>query len=204
MVYSIEQPDFVRDLLQLFQQHTLALMRCALEAGIEAIFVPWYFASLSAGWSPAFYHDFILPLVQEEVALVHGMGGLYHYYDDGRMSHILPWLADAGVDLVSTVAPPPMGDVDLARAKASVGDRLCLNGNIDLLHVIRNGTVALIQESVRQAILDAAPGGGFILGTSDSIRESPLANVRAYFEAARRYGNYAHLGRRSPDAVSGG
>lgn len=195
MVYSIEQPDFVRDLLQLFQQHTLALMRCALEAGIETVFVPWYFASMSAGWSPGFYHDCILPLVQEEVALVHGMGGLYHYYDDGRMSRILPWLADAGVDLVSTLAPPPMGDVDLAGAKAGVGDRLCLNGNIDLLHVIKNGTATLVQESVRQAILDAAPAGGFILGTSDSIREAPLANVSAYFGAARRYGNYAHLGR---------
>jgi hypothetical protein len=34
--------------------------------------------------------------------------------------------------------------------------------------------------------------GGFILGTSDSIRDgTPLENVRAYFNAARRYGQVA-------------
>jgi uroporphyrinogen-III decarboxylase len=195
MVDSIERPEFVRDLLALFQQHTLAHMRATLRAGIRAIFVPWYFASLSAGWSPAFYQRFILPLVKEQVALVHELGGLYHYYDDGKMMRILPQLAEAGVDLVSTLAPPPMGDVDLAEAKAEVGHRLCLNGNIDLLNVIKNGTPRLIRDKVRQAILDAAPGGGFILGSSDSIREAPLENVHAYFEAARRYGDYAHLGR---------
>jgi len=33
------------------------------------------------------------------------------------------------------------------------------------------------------------PGGGFILGSSDSFREdTPEENVRAYFRAARRYG----------------
>ena len=35
----------------------------------------------------------------------------------------------------------------------------------------------------------AAPGSGFIFGTSDSIREgTPRENVRTYFEAARKYG----------------
>jgi uroporphyrinogen decarboxylase len=76
-----------------------------------------------------------------------------------------------------------------------VGDRICLNGNIDLIYVIKMGTPEQIREAVRQAILDAAPGGGFILGTSDSIRDTEPENVRAYFQAARDYGDYRHLGR---------
>ena len=194
MVACYDTPQFVHDLLRLFQDHTLAQTRAALEAGVEAIFTPWYFASLSTGWSPHFFKTFFLPLVAEHVALVHAMGGLYHYYDDGAVARILPWLAEAGVDILSTLPPPPMGDVDLAQAKAQFGDKLCLNGNVDLLHVIKEGTPEFIRRNVRQAILDAAPGGGFILGTSDSIRDACPANVRAFFEAARRYGDYTHVG----------
>jgi uroporphyrinogen decarboxylase len=195
MIASLGQPDFVHNLLEVFHKYTLDQTRCALEAGIQVIFTPWYFASMSVGWSPKFYESFILPLVKEQVELVHDFGGIYHYYDDGKVTPILNWIADAGVDILSTLPPPPMGDVDLAQAKAAVGDRICLNGNIDLLHVIKEGTPELIQEKVRQAILDAAEGGGFILGTSDSIRETSIENVRAYFEAGRRYGNYSRLGK---------
>ena len=195
MVASVQQPDFVRAILALFHQHCLAQTRCALEVGMRAVFAPWYFASLSSGWSPRFYQSFILPLVREHVSLVHQMGGIYHYYDDGRSSAILEWLAGAGVDVMSTLPPPPSGDIDLADAKRRVGDRICLKGNIDIINVIKDGTPDLIAEKVRQAICAAAPGGGFILGTSDSIREAPPANVKAYFAAARRYGDYAHLGQ---------
>lgn len=194
MVATVEQPDFVRDLLKLFHQDTLAQTKCALEAGMKVIFTPWYFASMSVGWSPAFYKTFILPLVKEHVSLVHELGGIYHYYDDGKVTQILNWLAEAGVDILSTLPPPPMGDVQLADAKAEVGDRICLNGNVDIINVIKDGTPEMIRETVREAILDAAPGGGFILGTSDSIRDAPVENVRAYFEAGRRYGDYSHLG----------
>jgi hypothetical protein len=197
MVACFDNSQFVHDLLRLFQSHSLAETRAALEAGVEVVFVPWYFASMSAGWSPHFYEAFFLPLIKEHVSLAHDMGGLYHYYDDGAVSRILPWLADAGVDILSTVPPPPIGDVDLATVKAQYGDKLCFNGNVDLLHVIKDGTPELIHRTVHQLILDAAPGGGFILGTSDSIRDAPRTNVQAFFEAARKYGEYAHLGKDS-------
>jgi hypothetical protein len=48
-----------------------------------------------------------------------------------------------------------------------------------------------VERTVRETIEVAAPGGGFILGTSDSIREgTPTANICAYFETARTYGTY--------------
>jgi hypothetical protein len=54
---------------------------------------------------------------------------------------------------------------------------------------VKEGTPETIAEAVRQAIEIAAPGGGFILGTSDSIRDgTPDENVRAYFAAAHKYG----------------
>ena len=100
---------------------------------------------------------------------------------------ILPWLAEAGADILSTLPPPPAGDVDLRSAKV-----IC--GNIDLISVIANGTPELIQEKVREAISDSAPGDGFILGTSGSIRDAPRENVQVFFQSGRRFGSYTHMG----------
>jgi uroporphyrinogen decarboxylase len=59
------------------------------------------------------------------------------------------------------------------------------------LYVIKMGTPELVARTVREAIEVAAPGGGFILGTSDSIREgTPKENLVAYFETAHQYGTY--------------
>ncbi|MHB0874437.1 MAG: uroporphyrinogen decarboxylase family protein [Anaerolineae bacterium] len=195
MVDAYERPEFVRRLLRLFQDYSLAETRCACEAGVEVIFTPWYFASLSAGWSPRLFHDLFVPLIKEGVDLVHSYGRLYHFYDDGKCTTILPWLKECGIDVISTLAPPPVGDTDLRQAKALIGDTVCLNGNVDLIYVIKMGTPEQIRDAVRQAILDAAPGGGFWLGTSDSIRDTVPENVRAYFQAARDFGDYSHLGR---------
>ena len=46
-------------------------------------------------------------------------------------------------------------------------------------------------EMPRETIGTAGPGSGFILSTSDSIRDgTPLENVQAYFAACRESGQY--------------
>lgn len=191
MTDALEQPDFLRQHLAIFHEHVLQVTRAALEAGVRIIFDTWFFASMSAGWSPGLWREFFLPLIREHIELVHSYGALYHYYDDGKCMAIMRWLRDAGVDIFSTCTPPPVGDFDLARAKAEVGDRICLKGYVDLLYVVKMGTPGLVERTVRDALEIAKPGGGFILGSSDSFRDgTPVENVRAYFEAARRYGSY--------------
>jgi uroporphyrinogen decarboxylase len=165
--------------------------RAALEGGVRIIFGSWFYESLSAGWSPTIWREVFLPWLSRQVEMVHAAGALYHFYDDGRMQTILPMLVEAGVDIAGTCTPPPVGDFDLAAAKRDFGRELCFKGYIDLLYTVKLGTVRIIEEAVEQAMAIAKPGGGFILGSSDSFREgTPLENVRAYFDAARKYGSY--------------
>ncbi len=194
LMYAADRP-FFDAIVALFQEQVLKETRACLEAGVKIIFGTGFSYSLSQGWSPRTYREVFKPLIREHVDLVHSYDALYHFYDDGRMMEILPDLAEAGVDVVSTLTPPPVGDVDLAEAKRVVGDRMCLKGWVDLLYVVQRGTPEEIRETVREAILTAAPGGGFILGSSDSFRDTEVGNVRAYFEAARDYGDYRHLGQ---------
>lgn len=192
MVDCYEKRDFVEKALRLFQKQVLAETKAVLEKGVTGIFAPWFYSSLSAGWSPAIYGDFFAPLLKEHVELVHSYGALYDMYDDGKLMGILDIVKDCGVDVLETLTPPPVGDADLAEIKRRIGDAVCLKGYVDLLYVVKQGTPELIEKTVHDAITVAAPGGGFILGSSDSFRDgTPLENLKAYFGAARKYGRRA-------------
>ena len=190
MDYYLDRPFFDRT-LAFFGEYGLTLLKATLEQGVRFIFDTWYYASLSAGWSPAIFRECFVPLMRQYAGLIHQYDGIYHVYDDGRMMQTLGDYVDAGADVVETLTPPPVGDIDLAEAKRLYGERTCLKGYVDLLYVLKMGTPELVERTVREAIEVAAPGGGFILGTSDSIREgTPMENIVAYFETARRYGQY--------------
>jgi len=188
--YYVHRP-FFEELLALCHRRSLEELGAALEAGAEAVFGSWYFNSLSAGWSPAIFREVFLPQLRDHVALTHRYGALYDYYDDGRLAGTMEMIADAGVDVLETCTPPPVGDFDLEHAKGTIGDRTTLKGYVDLLYVVRQGTPELIDRTVRRAMEAAKRGGGFIIGSSDSFRDgTPPENIRAYFRACLEYGRY--------------
>jgi len=188
MVLYYEDRAFFDEALRFFHQYHLKALHQACHSGAPVIFGSWYNFSLGAGWSPGIYRQAFLPLIRECVQLVHEHGLLYHLYDDGGCAALLADWADAGVDCVSTLPPPPMGDVDLAGAKRGIGDRVCLKGNVDLFNVIMLMKPDRIREAVRHTLQAGARGGRFILSTSDSIRNgTPTGNVRAYMEAGREF-----------------
>ncbi len=191
MVDYYDNRPFFNACLDLFHRRSLEQIKAALEGGAECIFGTWYFASLSAGWSPAIFAEVFVPLIREHVELTHKYGAIYDYYDDGRLAASMDMIAATGVDVLETCTPPPTGDFDLALAKRTIGKRTTLKGYIDLLHVVKDGTPASIDAAVRAAMEIGKPGGGFIIGSSDSFREgTPKENLEAYFAAGKKYGGY--------------
>jgi uroporphyrinogen-III decarboxylase len=87
-----------------------------------------------------------------------------------------------------------MGDITLAEAKRRVGGRICLAGNIqigDVMALERGQIVAL----TRQAIEDAAPGGGFVLTLTATpfervLSQRTLDNLLAMIDTALANGSY--------------
>jgi uroporphyrinogen decarboxylase len=82
-------------------------------------------------------------------------------------------------------------DVDPAFAKEKVGEEMCLLGNLAPTGVLHGGTPEEVEEACRQVIEKAAPGGGFILGSSGSVaRHTPVENLKAMVRACEKYGTY--------------
>jgi uroporphyrinogen-III decarboxylase len=188
MVDFHEDREFFDAQVKIWFDSMMAETKAALERGVKAVFGSWYYTSLSAGWSPTIWRECFKPMIKAQVDLVHSYGAIYDYYDDGKVMGILDIIKDSGVDVFETLTPPPVGDVDLAEVKKRMGDRVCLKGYGDLLYVIKMGTPEKVRTMVKEAMEVAGPIG-FIFGTSDSIREgTPAENVRAYYQAALKYG----------------
>jgi len=182
--------DLLNDVLDFFHGYYKKMLRHTLEQGADFIFEAWFNASLSTGWSPAMYRELFIDRIKEDVELVHSYDAYFHFYDDGRIMPLAEDLADTGMDMITTLTPPPSGDVDAVRIKEIMHGKTVLSGYVDCIK-IRYGTPEEIYDQTRFACEVLGKDGGFILGTSDSIRDgSPYENVKTFFDAGLEFGKY--------------
>ena len=81
--------------------------------------------------------------------------------------------------------------MDIVTIKREFGDRLALMGNVDLGYTLTRGTAEEIEEEVKFLIKHIAPGGGFLLGSCNSITNYvPLQNFEALLKATWDHGRY--------------
>ena len=144
--------------------------------------------------SPDMYKEYVDDYERPFVERIHENGGLSILHCHGSIGKVIGQLADTGYDALQPVESPPMGDITMAQAKKTVGERLCLIGNIQVDQMYRS-TPEKIEQLVREVIEQGKPNGGFILGISASFFSSDmsdevLANYMAYIDAGRRYGQY--------------
>jgi len=135
--------------------------------------------------SPDILRDVFLPKMKI-VADVIQLPWVFH--SDGDLNRVLDDLVTLGMDGLNPLQPPMM---DLAGMKQRYGRRLCLWGNIDLNYTLTMGTPAEVDAEVKQRIHEAAPGGGYICASANSITPyCQIENVRAMLAAIKRYGRY--------------
>jgi uroporphyrinogen decarboxylase len=69
-------------------------------------------------------------------------------------------------------------------------------GNIDCMETLVSGTTDEVEAEVRQAIATAAPGGGYILASSNTIHPGVQAeNYIAMVKAVHKHGRYNDQGQ---------
>lgn len=121
-----------------------------------------------------------------EIAAARGLPLIYHC--DGDIWDLLPDLADCGFTALQPIEPKAM---DIIEVKRRWGRQFALIGNIDLGYTLTRGTPEQVEAEVRQRIREMAPGGGYCVGSSNSITSYvPLANYRAMIAATRQWGRY--------------
>ncbi len=81
--------------------------------------------------------------------------------------------------------------VNLAKAKKQIGERITIMGNLDCNRVLHLGSKPDVLRTCRKAIDDAAAGGGYWLsGGCEIPRDMPYDNMDAMFQAVDTFGRY--------------
>jgi len=139
-------------------------------------------------FNPSIMREHLFPWYRRigEAAARHKKPLLFH--SDGDLRPILKDLIDCGIQAIQPIEPKAM---DIAELKRDYAGRLCLVGNIDLGSTLTMGTPEDVRAEVRQRILAIGPGGGYCVGSSNSVTNYvPLANFIAMLEATFDHGCY--------------
>jgi uroporphyrinogen decarboxylase len=163
--------------------------RAATIPGVSALWLADDLAHASGFlFSPDFYRRVLFPWFKRygEVAADKNMPLIYHC--DGAFWDIIPDLVDCGITALQPIEPKAM---DIVEVKRKWGRHLALIGNIDLGRTLTRGTPEEVEAEVRQRIREVAPGGGYCVGSSNSIASYvPLANYQAMINATLKWGAY--------------
>jgi uroporphyrinogen decarboxylase len=96
-------------------------------------------------------------------------------------------LIACGVSALHPIEPISM---DILQVKRRYGDRLAVVGNVEV-DTLARGTSDQVRDQVRRLLREIAPGGGYCLGSSNTVPNyARLDNYRAMIEEARQLGRY--------------
>jgi uroporphyrinogen decarboxylase len=102
---------------------------------------------------------------------------------------IIDMIVDSGIDCLDPI--DPQAGMNLAEVKAKYGDRIALKGNVDCAQLMTFGTPDQVIEATKEALRQGAPGGGFILSSSNSIHSAVKPeNYQALLNTWQKYGQY--------------
>ncbi|OIQ60875.1 uroporphyrinogen decarboxylase [Moorella thermoacetica] len=180
------QPGFAHRLLRLALASTIPYVQAAARIGVScSIADPTASGSVI---SPRTFREFALPYLQELVEEIkRATGAAPSLHICGNTRRIWRDMAATGAACLS------LDDViDLAEAKATVGDKVILVGNIRPARTMYLGTPADVVANVKECLRKAYDNPkGYILALGCGLPAgTPPENIHALMEAARRYGRY--------------
>lgn len=138
--------------------------------------------------SPRQFSEFVTPYLVQLVAGYKEMGFYVIKHTDGNIMPIIDQLMESKPHALHSL--DPQGGVDIAEVKRLYGDQVCLCGNVNC-GLLDTGTDEEVVESVRYALQNGMPGGGYIFCTSNCIYTGMrLSRYELMLDIWRREGNY--------------
>ena len=138
---------------------------------------------------PEIYREYLFPWLGEIGYICKCKNLPFIFHTDGTYWELIDDLIKVGVNAIHPIEPKGMGK-DINRLKKDFSNKLCLIGGVDLDVLIRGNNQSVEKETL-QRIKEIAPGGGYLLGSSNTISsEVRIDNYRVMIDTALKYGKY--------------
>jgi uroporphyrinogen decarboxylase len=189
IVATRKEKRLVARMIRFYEDLHCMLIEALADAGVPAVVYTDDLAYKSGPMlSPKMMKGLFEDSYRRLVETAHALGIKLVMHSCGNVTSLLEFFADCGFDAVQSLEPT--AGVKIKEAKALVGDRMCLIGNIDVSEVLVSGSREEVFDAVRKAIEDAGLGGGFILSPAHNHSGVSVERLRWMLEASREYGSY--------------
>jgi uroporphyrinogen decarboxylase len=183
-----ERP-FLRRVIKFYEDHYCLMLEAWADAGVPcAVMTDDQAYRTGPMINPKVHKELYTDPYSHIVETAHALGMKIVVHSCGNVMPLLEWFADCGFDGVHALEPT--AGIDIADAKAFVGDRMCLCGNADITHILVDATREEVDAEVRRLIASAGKGGGFMLAPTNSHPDMSLERLQWMVEATRKYGKY--------------
>ena len=174
----LEHPDDADALIRLLADSTADYLLAQVEAGADAVMV---FDSWGGALSPAMFERFSLAGMQRIVDRVRGEAPQTPVIIFAKgCGGMLEALADTGCQALGVD-----WTTRLSEARARVGDRVALQGNLD--PVVLTTTPEVIEQAAAEVLRDFGPGSGHVFNLGHGITpDVPVEHVQVLVDTVRR------------------
>ena len=182
-------PDFVRRMVKYYEKIYLATINATADAGMPAFVYSDDMGHKSGPQtSPRVLDEFFGPSLRRITEEAHKRGIKIIIHSCGNVNQLLELFADWGFDGVHSLEPT--AGINIAAVKKQLGKRMCIFGNMDISHVLSEGTREEVEAAVKAQLKAAAVDGGFIMAMTNSHNAVRVENTRWMIEDTHRYGVY--------------
>ena len=194
-LWSIEKRSLLKKLFTVMTERVYDRIKQFLKAGIG----PAYFFEseeylVPPLQSPQDFEEFIVEYEKPLVDLIHSYGYFVRIHCHGKIESILEKFLDLGADALHPVEEPPLGDLTIEEFRQRIGNRISIEGNIQIGDIYTSYPLA-IERKVRRIIEIAGSKGGLIIATTAGpltfeLPRKAFLNYKALIDAAHKYGIY--------------
>jgi MtaA/CmuA family methyltransferase len=169
---TIDDPEFLSDLMDRCVEVGIEFAEAQIASGADTIGIG---DAIASQISPRFYEAAIQKREKTLVRAIHAAGARVRLHICGNITHLLPGIADLGVDILDVDHM-----VDMVRARRIMGG-VTLSGNIDPVSGVLHGTPA----SIRQYVINtySTVGNPYMVNAGCEITpRTPPENLKALCE----------------------
>ncbi len=186
---ALREPNVVHRLCELSVETAIRWADALMDAGATpSLTDPMLSATVV---SPRQFAELGLPYLKRLVDHLHRRGRAVTLHICGKTRPVWQHMVASGADCLSID-----NEANLAEAKAAVGDRVRLMGNIPPVAVLFEGDSAAVRLAVRNCVRQAgdSPRGLLVASGCSLPTETPFANIDAMIRAVEEIGWPARVG----------
>jgi MtaA/CmuA family methyltransferase len=164
---------FAGELMDRCTDVAIDFARAQIEAGCDTIGIG---DAIASQVSPDVYETLIQPREKRLIRAIKDMGAFVKLHICGNTTHLLPGIADLGIDIMDVDYK-----VDLATVRAALGRSVTISGNLDPAADVLRGTPDSIRAKVRAAY--ETVGNPYMVNAGCEIpAATPKENLQALCE----------------------